>query len=131
MTGPRYAVISGTIKGGVTRLLETNYIHHRGHLSLEQEQALDTEHLNITAKSVVAYVKERWGIHYNESGMTTCSIVSVMSTKSKQVPGKADAQAQEAFLEDYEKLKENQNKENVILLMDAVHPQHNPLMHSI
>ncbi|MCK5432276.1 MAG: helix-turn-helix domain-containing protein, partial [Gammaproteobacteria bacterium] len=24
-------------KGGVTRLLETNYSHHRGYLSLEQE----------------------------------------------------------------------------------------------
>ena len=52
-------------KGGVTRLLETNYSHHRGYLSLEQEQELDTylqEHLHITAKSVVAYVSKCVGI---------------------------------------------------------------------
>ena len=119
-------------KGGATRLLETHYIRHRGQLSLKQEQGLDTylqEHLHITAKSIVAYVKERWGIHYSDSGMTDLlHRLGYVYKKPKLVPGKADAKAQEAFLEDYEILKENKDKDDVILFMDAVHPQHNPVM---
>ncbi|HED12291.1 MAG TPA: helix-turn-helix domain-containing protein [Gammaproteobacteria bacterium] len=60
-------------KGGVDRLLETHYLCHRGYLSFEQEQELDTylqEHLQLTAKSMVAYVEEHWDIYYSESGMT-------------------------------------------------------------
>jgi transposase len=121
-------------KGGVTRLLETNYFRHRGYLSLEQEQELDTylqEHLHITAKSVVAYVAEHWLIHYTESGMTDLlHRLGYTYKKPKIVPGKANVQAQEAFLNDYEKLKETQGKEDAILFMDAVHPQHNPVMAS-
>lgn len=121
-------------KGGVTRLLETNYVCQRGYLSLEQEQALDAylqTHLHITAKSVVAYVQERWGIEYSESGMTDLlHRLGYVYKKPKLVPGKADAKAQEAFLEDYETLKKTQAKAEVILFMDAVHPQHNPVMAS-
>jgi transposase len=48
--------------------------------------------------------------------------------KPKLVPGKADAAAQEAFLEDYENLKKNSDEGDVILFMDATHPQHNPVI---
>ncbi|MCK5189864.1 MAG: IS630 family transposase [Methylococcales bacterium] len=118
-------------KGGVTRLLETNYARHRGYLTLEQEQTLDAylqEHLHITAKSVIAYVEDRWDIHYSESGMTDLlHRLGYVYKKPKLIPGKADAQAQKAFLEEYEALKESRDKEDVILFMDAVHPQHNPV----
>jgi len=79
----------------------------------------------------VAYVEERWNIHYTESGMTDLlHRLGYVYKKPKLVPGKASAQAQEAFLDDYEKLKENKAEEDVILFMDAVHPQHNPVMAS-
>ena len=121
-------------KGGVSRLLETNYFRRRGYLTPEQEHELDgylKEHLHITAKSICAYVEERWGIHYSQSGMTDLlHRLGYVYKKPKLVPGKADARAQEAFLEDYEKPKENQAEEDVILLMDAVHPQHNPVIAS-
>lgn len=121
-------------KGGVTRLLETNYSPPPGYLSVEQEQALDCylqEHLHITAKSIVAYVEDRWGIRYTESGMTDLlHRLGYVYKKPKLVPGKADAKAQQAFLEDYEKLKQARAKDDVILFMDAVHPQHNPVMAS-
>jgi len=119
-------------KGGVDKLLETHYLCHRGYLSFEQEQELDTylqEHLHITAKSVVTYVDEHWGIYYSESGMTDLlHRLGYVYKKPKLVPGKADAQAQEDFLDRYEDLKENQSEHEVILFMDAVHPQHNPVM---
>lgn len=119
-------------KGGVKRLLENDYQRHRGYLSLSQEKKLDEylqTHLHITAKSVAAYVKERWNIAYSERGMTgLLHRLGYVYKKPKLVPGKADAQAQEAFLDEYEKLKENKGKDDVILFMDAVHPQHNPVM---
>ncbi len=49
-------------KGGVNRLLETNYSLRQGYLTSKQEQKLDIylqERLHITAKSVVAYIEER------------------------------------------------------------------------
>ncbi|MGH8552431.1 MAG: helix-turn-helix domain-containing protein, partial [Methylococcales bacterium] len=119
-------------KGGVTRLLETNYFPHQGYLSVEQEQELDCylqAHLHVTAKSIVAYVEERWEIKSSESGMTDLlHRLGYVDKNPKLVPGKAHADAQKAFLTDYEKLKETQVEEDVILFMDAVHPQHNPVM---
>ena len=103
-----------------------------GYLSIEQEQELDRHlqiHLHITAKSIVAYVEDRWDIHYTESGMTDLlHRLGYVYKKPKLVPGKANAQAQESFLEDYENIKENKAEKDVILFMDATHPQHNPVM---
>jgi transposase len=121
-------------KGGVSRLLETHYSRHRGNLSRQQEHALDVylqAHLHITAKSIVRYIEKRWGIYYSESGMTDLlHRLGYVYKKPKLVPGKADAQAQLEFLAEYEKLKETQEKADEILFMDAVHPQHNPVMGS-
>jgi len=121
-------------KGGVSRLLETNYSRHRGNLSRQQEYVLDVylqSHLHITAKSIAHYIEERWGIRYSESGMTDLlHRLGYVYKKPKLVPGKADAQAQLEFLADYEKLKEIKDKADKILFMDAVHPQHNPVMGS-
>lgn len=119
-------------KGGVKSLLETNYVSCQAKLTRKQEQELDTylqAHLHITAKSVVAYVSERWDIDYSQSGMTDLlHRLGYVYKKPKLVPGKADAQAQKDFLESYENLKENKQDSDVILFMDAVHPQHNPVM---
>ncbi len=85
--------------------------------------------LHITAKSIAAYIEEQWSIHYSESGMTDfLHRLGYVYKKPKLVLGKADAEAQEAFLEKYETLKKNKAKEDVILFMDTVHPQHNPVM---
>ena len=48
--------------------------------------------------------------------------------KPKLVPGKADPEAQEEFLADYEKLKRDKGEDDPIYFMDAVHPQHNPVI---
>jgi hypothetical protein len=48
--------------------------------------------------------------------------------KPKPVPGKADPVAQRAFLAKCEDLKKNKGPDHVIVLMDAVHPQHNPVL---
>jgi len=113
-------------KGGVNRLLETNYPSHRGYLSCSQELELD---IYLQENLQVAYVEKHWGIDYSESGMTDLlHRLGTVYKKPKLVPGKADAQAQEDFLTRYKALKKHQSKQEVILFMDAVHPQHNPVM---
>ena len=119
-------------KGGTRRLLETYYKRQRGYLSAEQEKELDEylqTHLHITAKFIAAYVNERWHIDYSERGMTDVLYrLGYVYKKPKLVPGKADAQTQEVFLEDYKNLKKNKGKDDVVLFMDGVHPQHNPVV---
>jgi hypothetical protein len=48
--------------------------------------------------------------------------------KPKLVPGKADAAAPEAFLEDDENLKQTSDEDDVLMFMDATHLQHNPVI---
>ena len=41
--------------------------------------------------------------------------------KTKAVPGKADPEKQEAFIEGYKKLKERKNPEDPVYFVDGVH----------
>ena len=62
---------------------------------------------------------------YPVSGMTALLHGLGFATKKpKLVPGKADREAQEAFLAQYEELKKNKGENDVVLFMDAVHLQH-------
>ncbi len=45
--------------------------------------------------------------------------------KPKHVPGKANRQAQQEFIEKYNKLKEDKVPEDSIYFMDGVHAMHN------
>ena len=92
------------------------------------EGHLQTE-LYLSAKDVAAWVQETFGIAYTVSGMTALlHRLGFVYKKPKLVPGKADRAAQEAFLAQYEALKQHKGENDVILFMDAVHPQHNPVL---
>ena len=92
------------------------------------ERHLQAE-LYLTAKDVAAWVEETFEVSYTVSGMTALlHRLGFVYKKPKLVPGKAERQAQEAFLADYEKLKQNKREDDVIVFMDAVHPQHNPVL---
>jgi transposase len=119
-------------KGGLEALLRMNYVGSEALLNETQLVELDVhlqEHLHLTAESVARWVKERWGVCYAPSGMAAVlRRLGYVYKKPKLVPGKADAAAQEAFLEDYENLKKNSDEGDVIMFMDATHPQHNPVI---
>ena len=75
------------------------------------------------------WVKERWGVCYTASGMAAVlRRRGYVYKKPKLVPGKADATAQEAFVEKYEKLKQDKAEDDPIYFMDATHPPHNPVL---
>lgn len=117
---------------GLPGLLHSDYHGSACALSDGELAGLDTHvqgHLYLTSKDVAAWVAETYQVSYTPSGMTALlHRLGFVYKKPKLVPGKADAQQQEAFLAEYEKLKQNKQEDDVILFMDAVHPQHNPVL---
>lgn len=117
--------------GGLPALLKAHYKGSQARLSAEALAELEAhlEHqLYGSVKEIVAYVAERYGITYSERGMTDLlHRLGFTYKKAKVVPGKADAEAQEGFVEQYEKLKEEKGKDDPIYFMDGTHPHHNPM----
>ena len=86
-------------------------------------------HLYVTAKAIARWVEKTFKVSYTDSGMTALlHRLGYVYKKPKLVPGKADPVAQEAFLAEYEKLKQDKGENDPVYFMDAVHPQHNPVI---
>ena len=87
------------------------------------------ETLCLSAKEVVDHVAQLWDVHYSVRGMTELlHRLAYVYKKPKLVPGKANGEAQEAFLETYQKLKETKAQQDPIYFIDATHPHHNPVV---
>ena len=119
-------------RGGLPALLHLAYRGSGCELGEAELSVLDAhlqEHLYLSAKDVAAWVEETFEVAYTVSGMTALlHRLGFVYKKPKLVPGKADREAQEAFLAQYEELKKNKGENDVVLFMDAVHPQHNPVL---
>jgi transposase len=119
-------------EGGLDQLLRMNSVGSEALLDADQRAELDahlSSNLYQTAEAVARWVEDRFGVHYTTSGMTAIlHRLGYGYKKPKVVPGKADPERQEAFLEEYRKLKENKGKDEAVLFMDATHPQHNPVL---
>lgn len=86
-------------------------------------------HLYLSAKAVAQWVEDTFDVAYTVSGMTALlHRLGYVYKKPKLVPGKADPEAQKAFLAEYETLKQTKGVDDPIYFMDAVHPQHNPVI---
>jgi transposase len=119
-------------KGGVKKLLRRHHLGSEGWLTEEQLAELD-EHLQqtlcLSAKEVVAFVAQRWQVYYSVRGMSELRHrLGYVYKKPKLVPGKADATAQEGFLERHQELKKNKAQGDPIYFMDATHAHHNPML---
>lgn len=119
-------------EGGLKALGHVAYRGTESALDEDQLAILDAHlqaHLYVTAKAVAHWVEEAFGVCYTDSGMTALlHRLGYVYKKPKLVPGKADASAQKAFLDEYEKLKQNKGEDDPVYFMDAVHPQHNPVL---
>jgi transposase len=117
---------------GLSGLLQLAYRGSSCELTDAELAELETHvqsHLYLTSKEVAAWVEETYHVSYTASGMTALlHRLGFVYKKPKLVPGKADPQQQEAFLAEYEELKKNKDDGDPILFMDAVHPQHNPVL---
>ncbi|MBK0019646.1 IS630 family transposase, partial [Kosakonia sp. S42] len=98
----------------------------RSHLSEEQTQKLRvhlTTNLLPTTQSIIELVDEWWGIRYTIPGMNKRLHRNGFSyRKPAGVPHKYSEEAQQAFVEIYEKLKQEAGGDEPILFIDGVHP---------
>ena len=119
-------------RGGIEELVRVALRGSKCALGEDQLASLDAHlqtHLYVTAKAVAHWVEETFGVSYTESGMTAVlHRLGYVYKKPKLVPGKADATAQREFLAEYEKLKKDKGEDDPVYFMDAVHPQHNPVI---
>lgn len=75
---------------------------------------------------MMAYVKIEFGVEYTVPGLRNWLQRHGFSYKKPSiVPGKADKERQEKWLEEYERLKEKLPAEETICFIDGVHPTHN------
>ena len=119
-------------RGGLDEQRRMNFVCSEALLDPEQLAELDAHLLKTvysTAAAVARWVAMTFAVHFTLSGMATVlRRLGYTDKKSKLVPGKADAERQEAHVEEYRKLKENKGEGDVILFMDAAHPVHNPVV---
>jgi transposase len=119
-------------QGGVAALGQVAFRGSKCLLADDELILLDAHlgsHLYQTAKAAVRWVEEQFSVTYTESGMTALlRRLGYVHKKPKLIPGKVNPEAQKAFLEEYEKLKQNKDKNDPLCFMDAVHPQHNPII---
>jgi transposase len=118
--------------GGINALITDHYLGSFSKLSAIQLQEL-TAHLEqntyITVEAVIAHVEETYDVLYSVSGMTDLLYrLKFTYKKSKLVPAKADKEKQEHFLKQLEELRASKDKDDPILYMDGVHPQHNTML---
>ncbi|TNL06546.1 IS630 family transposase [Kosakonia cowanii] len=98
----------------------------QSHLCEEQTQKLRahlTRNLFPTTLSIIELVDKWWGIRYTVPGMNKWLHRNGFSyRKPAGVPHKYSAEAQQAFVETYEKLKQEAGDDEPILFIDGVHP---------
>jgi transposase len=114
---------------GIRGLLKDNYQGGTTKLTKDQIAKLD-KHLSnkvyLTSKEIGAYILKKYGTKYTIKGVT--SLLHRMGysyKKPKHVPGKANQNAQEEFIKEYKKLKQDKAPDDQIYFVDGVHPLHN------
>lgn len=118
-------------ENGLNGLLQFHYTGGQAKLTKIQELELKTHlaedsHIYLTAKEVTDYVKRKYHIQYSVIGITKLlHRLGFVYKKPKLVPAKADREAQQQFLDQYFKLKEQLEANDQIYFLDATHPTHN------
>jgi len=116
-------------KYGLSKLVQDDYAGYSGRLTEDEKQALKNdlhEHLFATAQEVCAHVKKRFGYDYKaESMVQLLHRLGFVYKKTKGVPGKADGDKQEKFVKEYQKMRQELEKDEKIYFLDAMHPVHN------
>ena len=116
---------------GLEELMRVHYVAALSYLTLKQMARLSNyldSHMMSSTKEVKAYILDTFGIEYTCEGVRKLLInLGFVYKKTKQIPGKSDAEQQKAFAASYEELKRNKGAEDSIYFMDGVHPLHNSM----
>lgn len=102
--------------GGSSKLNEEETVRLEDHLSR-------TTYLKV--KDIVSYVKGEFSKEYSRTGMTAWLKDRGFTFKRpEKVPGKIDPAKQDAFIEEYKKLKNSLGPKDRLYFIDAVHPEY-------
>jgi transposase len=118
---------------GVENYLKQNWVPYVGKLTQEQREAIRAEvssRLYTSARAVAAWIECKFGIHYHEKHVVKLlHSLGFRYKKTQVVPGKADAQAQEAHVAAFEQLMAEKQEDTVVFFNDGAcngtHPQFN------
>ena len=110
--------------------LSDNYATYEGKLTPDQLTQLEAElksKLYTSAKEICAFITERFNVDYTPEGLVPLlKRLGFVYKKTRQVPAKADPEAQQAFLEKLDDLiEEAESGAAALYFVDATHPQHN------
>ena len=98
-------------------------------ISKEQSEQLESHlkvHTYLYVKDIAAYVLATFNVSYKVPGMRSWLQRHGFSYKKPAVvPGKANKEQQEAWLSEYERLKQGLPDDETICFTDGVHPTHN------
>ena len=114
---------------GIDGLVEFNYKGRQQRLTPQQidqlEKELD-EYLYVSTEEIQSYILSEWGIEYTRSGVRDLlHRMNYVYKKTKIVPGKANAAAQEQFIIDIGEVLEGMTDEEAVFYLDGCHPTHN------
>jgi len=80
----------------------------------------------LTAKEICAFVMNTFKVKYTPKGMTSLlHQLNFTYKKLKQISGKADIEAQKAFIKNYRRIQKKKAVEDKVYFMDRDHPRHN------
>jgi len=117
-------------EGGIEKLVNDHYVGRTAYLSEKQQMALVLELESAVypnTKSIIEYVKCTFGIIYTAGGMTSLlHKLGFSYKKPKGVPGKAKADAQQRFINQYNGVKSH----GPVYFADSTHPMLNPVLSS-
>jgi len=112
-----------------TDWIEDNYSQYEGKLTEEEKQIIEKyleDNIISDSKQVIGYIKKQFRIKYSHDGIVKLlHRMGFEYKKTRLIPSKYDPEAQRIFKRKYEKLSKNKGRNEVILFMDGVHPQHN------
>ncbi len=117
-------------EGGIERLVNDHYIGRKAFLTDEQQLLLMLElesKVYPTTKSVIEFIKSEFGVIYSVGGVTDLlHQLGFSYKKPKGVPGKANAEAQRRFINQYNAVKAH----DPVYFADSTHPMLNPVLSS-
>lgn len=114
---------------GISGLLECHYHGGKSHLTVLEQNALETYLVTrtlTTAKQVQDYILKTYGKKYSVLGVTKLlHRMGFTYKKPKIVPGNVSVALQQEFLKKYTEVKETLRTNDQIYFSDATHPTHN------
>lgn len=114
---------------GLDGYLDRHYVPYQGRLNAEQLRLLEEEVMRgiyTNCTQIAGWISKEFGVEYCESAVRSIlKKLGFVYKKTSAIPGKADVEEQERFLQELEPFLAETGANEAVFFIDAVHPQHN------